>query len=200
MTTKTLPQVPPTRKSQHQPAIPTPRVSKNGSAASPVENPIHKAIRELGEKHDEIRKQIRNLEREEIRLALQRAIAQGIVNPLPEITITPEETQAVSEYLYWSEGLISTTRDAVSTLRGAMEIVQNEASELGLGKAKAKYGQPDLWNSHNPLYGAVETLALLAHRLIAVSDRVEAAEWELPKRLQETKKVAEELFVSDFGN
>jgi hypothetical protein len=151
----------------------------------------------LGEKHDEIRRQIRNLEREEIRLKLQRAIAQGIVHPLPEIIINAEETQAVSEYLYWSEGLVSTTRDAVSTLRGAMELVQNEAQELGLGGPEGKYGQVDLWNSYSPLYSAVETLALLTNRLIAISDRVEAAEWELPERLQETKKVAEEVHGSD---
>jgi hypothetical protein len=149
--------------------------------------------------HDLSPAQIRNLEREEIRLKLQRAITQGIVNPLPEITLTPEETQAVSEHLYWSEGLVWTMREAVSTLRGAVEIVQKEADELGLGGPKAKYGQVDLWNSYNPLHGAVETLALLAHRLITISDRAEAAEWELPDRLRETKEVAEEIHGSDFG-
>ena len=184
MATKNLLRTPPGKKTQKQ--------------ATPAENPIQ-TIRELGEKRDEIRQQIRNLECEEIRLELQRAIAQGIVDPLPEITLTPEETQAVSEHLYWSEGLVSTMRDAVSTLRGAMELVQNEASELGLGGPKGKHGQVDLWNSLNPLYGAVETLALLTHRLIAISDRAEAAEWKLPDRLRETKKAAEELYASDFG-
>jgi len=197
MAKQTILRVPPQKKTQKQ-VTPNP-VQKRPQAATPAENPIHKAIRELGEKRDEIRQQIQNLEREEIRIGLQRAIAQGIVDPLPEITITPEETQTVSEYLYWSEGLVLTTRDAVSTLRGAMEIVQNEASELGLGVPKGKYGQVDFWNSYNPLYGAVETLALLAHRLSAVSDRVEAAEWELPDRLQETKKVAEEVHASVLG-
>jgi hypothetical protein len=184
MAKRILPQVPPGRKTQRQ--------------ATPAENP-KQTIRELGEKRDEIRQQIRNLECEEIRLELQRAIAQGIVDPLPEITLSPEETQAVSEHLYWSEGLVSTMRDAVSTLRGAMEIVQNKAEELGLGGPKGKYGQVDLWNSYNPLHGAVETLALLSHRLIAISDRAEAAEWKLPDRLRETKKAAEELHASDFG-
>jgi hypothetical protein len=154
----------------------------------------------LGEKGDEIRRQIHNLEREEIRLQLQRAIAQGTLDPFPEITLTPEETQAVSEHLYWSEGLVTTMRDAVSTLRGAMEVVQSEADDLGLGGPKAKYGEADLWNSHSPLHSAVETLALLAHRLLAISDRAEFAEWELPDRLRETKKAAEELYASDFGN
>jgi hypothetical protein len=42
-----------------------------------------------------------------------------------------------------------------------------------------------------------ESLELLAHRLIEIANRVEAAEWELPKRLRETKKEAAELYACE---
>ncbi len=184
--------------------MPTKTIRKNSPSTPQVQQPAPaktagEIVGELREKRYEIYRQTRKLERDALQLELQRGIAQGEVNPLPEITITPEETQAVSEHLYWSEGLVSATRDAVSTLRGAMEIVQNEVEQLDPGGPEAKYGEVDVWDSYHPLYGVAETLDLVIHRLFAVSNHLETAEQELPEQLQETKKVAEEAHRYDFG-
>ena len=178
MATKTLPQVPPTKKTQQQPAIPTPTLQERAAA---------------------LQEQFRQLKREELELNFQHHFGGVTPRAQPEITLTSEETQATAEFLYWAEGLLFAVQNATSTLRGIMEIVHNEASELDRGGPVAKHGAIDVWNSFDPLHGAVETLALLMTQLHTISDRVDLAEMRLPARLRETKKAAGELFASDFG-
>ena len=175
---KTLPQVPPARKTQRQPATPTPTTQERLAV---------------------LQNEMRQLKREELHLMSLHHSGGVAPAKLPEITLTSEETQATAEFLYWTEGLLFAAQNATSTLRGVMEIVQNEAESMGLGGPKGKHGVVDVWNSYSPLYGAVETLVLLTNQLIAISNRADLAEMKLPDRLRETKKAAGELFASDFG-
>ena len=182
MATKTLPQVPPVRKTQQQPAVPTP----------------------LPKQIDELKKQfLWDFLKAKRLCEKQESGHVPDLQPLEKgttLTLAPEETQAVAEYLDWVEGLSNAAQNAVSILRLAMEIGAETDENDQRYKATAKHGHPWLWESYSPLSGVGESLELLAHRLIEMTNRVESAEWKLPDRLRETKKAAAELYASDSGN
>ena len=196
MATKNLLQVPPGRKSQQPPAVPT-------------QEPRKPTLNELDQTATRARKQIAELKNQLLWLSLEMTRAQAEADssrapglqPLEKgttLTLTPEETQQVAEYLYKVDGLVSAVWDAESILRAVMEIATHAADELP-GGAAARHGTVDVLQSYSPLHGAVCALELLIQRFVASYNRLEVAEWKLPATLREAKEEAEELFASDCG-
>jgi hypothetical protein len=197
MAERILPQVRPPRKSKQQPPV------------VPTQEPRKPTLNELDQTATRARKQIAELENQLLWLNLEMKRAQAEADssrapglqPLEKattLTLTPEETQQVAEYLYKVDGLVSAVWDAESILRAVMEIATHAADELPCGAA-ARHGTVDVLQSYSPLQGAVCTLELLIQRFVTSYNRLEFAEWKLPATLREAKEEVEELFASDCG-